>query len=249
MNEYLLRSQLKVFEEEFKNFMSITAFPQYELRTKSASVKVADTQGYESVATTQYQPQNGIHSLLVSKNIKLTKELVFHEFTHILDSEMYTKNDRVRYLGLSGFTEYHASQVELAQLLGGSSIDSISSFSMNTIITTISGKKSVYQYVEEKHQLAAALFNRDDFPMSLEVLKSAIGVMYNYWGLRSICEMYATDYVEITDNVAFLKFIPTHHFTMLNNLMHGWLDEDAINLSINIYIEIIFPIIKEYKLA
>lgn len=249
MNRDVLTKQIQVYEDEFIRFMGIKEFPVYELQTKEASKDVADDQGYEVVACTFYQPQIQKHTLCVSTNLILSKYLLFHEFTHILDSEMYVKGDKVRYAGLSGFTEYHASQVELAQLLGANTIEEIPQFSMNFIVTTLAGEKSVYQYVEEKHQHAIELFNRVDFPADINTLKSAFGVFFNYLGLRSICEMYSIDYTEIVNNEAFLKFIPTQYFSALNNLMHGWLDNMKIDQSSSIYANIVFPLIKEFKLV
>ena len=51
------------------------------------------------------------------------------------------------------------------------------------------------------------------------------------------------------NNTAFLKYIPTTLFTALNNFMHGWLDKANIDLSIQAYINTVFPIIKDYNLA
>ena len=98
-------------------------------------------------------------TLVVSTNLKLSKHLIFHEFTHIYDSYRYVKGDKVRYAGLPGFTEYHASQVELMQLLNAENIDDTFAFSMDSIINTISGKKSVQQYIDERQQHAIDLFN------------------------------------------------------------------------------------------
>lgn len=52
--------------------------------------------------------------------------------------------------------------------------------------------------------------------------------------------MYATDFVEIINNEVFLNFIPTMKFSIINNLMHGWLDENKIDLSIPLYTNTIF---------
>lgn len=249
MDRDLIVKQLKTYEDDYKDFMVIKEFPIYELQTQEASKTIADAQGFEIAASTSYQPQNKSHTLLVSTNLTLSKYLMFHEFTHMLDSEIYVNGDKVRYAGLSGFTEYHASQVELMQLLGGNTIDDVLTFSMDTVITTFAGEKSVYKYVNEKHLHAIELFSRIDFPSDLNTLKSAIGILYNYFGLRSICEMYSIDYSEKTNNEAFLKFIPSQHFVALNSLMHGWLDEQKIELSINLYLNIIFPLIKQFKLA
>ena len=93
--------------------MGISQFPEFDLKTKFASLAIADSQGFDSAAVTAYQPITGQHSLCVSTNLELSKYLMFHEFTHMYDSEIYVNGDKVRYAGLSGYTEYHASQVEL----------------------------------------------------------------------------------------------------------------------------------------
>lgn len=248
MDRNYITKQLSTYVNEYVEFMGIEQFPKYALQTQEASKSTADSQGFEVAAAAFYETLTGQHTLLVSNNLCLSKHLMFHEFTHILDSELYVNEDKTRYAGLSGYTEYHASQVELAQLLGAKRIDAVPSFSMDTMISTFAGEKSVSQYVQEKYQHAIDLFSRSDFPANLNTLKSAFGVLYNYWGFRSICEMYATDFTEKIDNGAFLKYIPTLKFTLINNWMHGWLDKAKIDLSIPLYTNTIFPIIQDYKL-
>ena len=158
-----LKEQLNIFVDEYKNFIGFSQFPKFALQTKLVSIVAADSQGFESAAVTTYQSITGQHSLCVSVNLKLSKHLMFHEFTHMYDSEIYVKGDKVRYAGLSGYTEYHASQVELACLVGAETIRCIPSFSMNKIISTFAGNKTVLQYVKEKYQHAKDLFGRDDF--------------------------------------------------------------------------------------
>jgi hypothetical protein len=249
MNRDLLVKQLKAFEHEFLRFMDIKKFFPYELQTKEASITVADSQGFDSAASTSYYPQSGIHTLLICSNIPLEKYLIYHEFTHMLDAEMYGKGNKLRCFALSGFTEYHASQVELMQLLGANSVDEVLSFSMNTTITTIAGERSIEYYVNEKYQHAIELFSRDDFPADLDTLITALGVLFNYFGLRSLCEVYSVDYTESKTYEPFLSFISTFYFTALNGLMHGWFDESKIESCINIYINIINPLINEFQLA
>lgn len=244
----LIIQQLKSYEEDYKSFMEIEHFPCYALQTKEVSLYTAESQGFESAAAAFYQPKTMQHTLSISTNLSLFKEIIFHEFTHILDSELYVNGNDLRYMGLSGYTEYHASQIELAFLLGARTFNTIPTFSVNDYISTYAGEKSVFQYVSEKQKLAIDLFSRNDFPANLSTLKSALGVLYNYLGLRSICEMYATDFKEVNDNDSFLKHISTLDFSALNNLMRGWLDQTKIDMSIPLYVNIILPIIQDYKL-
>lgn len=245
--EYL--AKIKEYENSFKKFMGIDSFPQYTLYTKEASLLTAEIQGYDSVASTHYNVKSNTHMLTVSTNLIIHRYLMFHEFTHMLDSELYVNNDKVRYMGLSGFSEYHASQIELMSMLGVQSINDTPSFSVNQIIHTLSGDKSVKQYISEKQQHAIELFSRADFPSSIETLKSSFGVLYNYWGLRSICEMFATDYIENIENQSFLNYIPTNVFVLLNRLMRGWLNDSAIDASIPLYANTLVTLAKQYNLA
>lgn len=249
MDKVCLEKQIGSQIKAFSKFMGIAEFPAYNLQTKEASIETADLQGFEVVASASYQPKTNLHTLLVSTNLDIPIYVFYHEFTHMIDSEIYAKNDSTRYAGLSGFTEYHASQIELMQLLGAISVNEALSFSMNDTIVTISGEKRVAQYVEEKRQHAIELFSREDFPADLNTLKSAFGVLFNYFGLRSICEMYSSDYIEKTDNAAFLRYIPTTNFVAITSLMHGWLDNRKIDMGINVYLNTLFPLIKEFRLA
>ena len=249
MNQVKYITKIKEHEGKFKRFMGIKTFPQYTVYTKEVSFWIADSQGYDSAAVTHYDIQSNSHTLTISTNLTLCEYLMFHEFVHMLDSELYVKNDKTRYLGLSGFTEYHASQIELLALLGMNSINDKPSFSMDTIVHTFSGDKSVRQYISEKQQHAIELFSRSDFPSSIETLKSSFGVLYNYWGLRSICEMYATDYTENVQNQSFLNYFPTDVFVLLNRLMRGWLNDSAIEKSIPLYANMLIKLAKEYKLV
>ena len=236
----LLNSDGGVFPEYIRGFL-MTAFTLViQLTLMNLSILVT-INGHLIYAI-------AIAIISVNTPMILSKYLVFHEFTHILDADMYANGDSTKYAGLSGYTEYHASQIELMQLLGTKTATDKISFEMNTIISTFSGDKSVAQYIREKQEHAIQLFSRADFPADINTLKSAFGVLYNYWGLRSICEMYASDYVEEVQNDAFLQFIPTINFCLMNIMMHGWLDKQNIEKSIPLYINTLFPLIEKYKL-
>ena len=247
MNKIELSIFRTAYQNDYMRFMCIDKFPTFDVRIKEASLAMAESRGYEAPAAAHYTPKTQKHTLTISSNLKLHKQLIYHEFTHIFDSEMYVYNDPERYAKLSGFTEYHASQVELMKLLGAKTVNEKISFSMSTIIDTIEGNKTVSQYVEEKRLHAVALFSRKDFPADLATLKSAMGVLFNYFGLRSICKMYATDYTEKIDNVAFLKHISVFQFAPVNRHMYGWLDKEGIETSMNMYWSIMCALMTAHK--
>ncbi|MEE1442316.1 MAG: hypothetical protein UGF43_01670 [Blautia sp.] len=181
------------------------------VRNKGAegiNINETDITGFGSLAQAKYNPHTDEHTLRVCSNFEVIKYVVFHEFTHILDAEMYAKNNPANYAYLSGYTEYHASQIELLILLGIDNMHSLqqSTFSMDTRIAAFPNKMSVDEYLHGKHRFVIDMMHRDDFPKDLEVLKTTIGVLYNYLGIRSICKMYGKDYRERKDNTSIIKW-------------------------------------------
>ena len=248
MDNNALIEQIKEYEDEYKTFMRIKEFPSYFIQTKEATAETADARGFEVLACADYIAENKQHILTVSNNIHLDKFLMFHEFTHMLDAETYVKSNKVIYFGITGFTEYHASQVALMQLLGANNINDSIQFSMNDTINVFSGIKSVKQYIDEKQQHAIELFSRKDFAKDIKSLSTSVGVLFNYFGIRSICEMYSNDYIENIDNQSFLKHISTQHFVEMNNLMHGWLSNQDISQCMIAYTNVVVPIAQAHRL-
>ena len=216
---------------QYKNFMGIDEFPEYEIIYKDNSLDEVLVKGYSSLAQAKYDYKNMKHTLIIPESI-CPEYILFHEFTHILDSEKYVNGDGNRYMGLYGYTEYHASQIELLSLLKVKTISSNISFSMTDVLKTYSGEKTVKEYIETKRESAKELFSQEVFLKDFDSLKDSLGVLFNYWGLRSICKMYAKDYHEVIDNEAFLRYISSYYFCILNNLMTGWLNEEKIEKSI-----------------
>lgn len=61
--------------------------------------------------------------------------------------------------------------------------------------------------MEDRRQAAIDIFSMTNFPTNIEMLKVAVGVLYNYLGLRSVCRMYADDYIEEINNAVKMTII------------------------------------------
>ncbi len=183
------KALIEKYQAEYQAFMDVESFPKYRLELFEIQIDKVNQAGFGSVAQANYSPKTGEHILRICTNLELKKYVVFHEFTHILDAEMYAKNDAVKYAYLSGYTEYHASQVELMALLGAERIDMPLSFSPDLIIDTFPSKQNVLEYINSKHQFVVDMMSGSSFPADIEALKVTIGVLYNYFGLRSICKL------------------------------------------------------------
>lgn len=91
---------------------------------------------------------------------------------------MYAKQDSWKYMALSGYTEYHAAQVELMIMLGA---DSIQTQDFSFTVDVEIGNSTVRNYLNSRHQLVVNMMNRTDFPRDIEALKTTVGVLYNYF--------------------------------------------------------------------
>lgn len=245
----MTEADIKKMEKEYAAFMGLDKMPLYTFESKKVSLSKAENEGFDSVAQTLYKPNTQDYKLIVADNIIIEPYILYHEFTHILDTEIYARGDKTKYVLSSGYTEYHASQIELLILLGAKSLKDKVAFSASKYIKTLAGEMTVQQYVDMKRSQAIDLFQRNDFPKNIEQLKTAIGILFNYWGLRSICYMYCKDFVEEINNTAFTQHIPANVFNPMNQLMVGWLTKRLIDLCCKGYGAMIMPLIKKYELV
>ena len=90
------------------------------------------------------------------------------------------------------------------------------------------------------------MMNRTDFPRDIEALKTTVGVLYNYFGVRSICKMYAKDYTEEVDNTIIIQKLSKVLFEEINSFMVGWFNEAQVELSFVSYMKIMWPMLQSY---
>lgn len=124
-------------------------------------------------------------------------------------------------------TADYASQVELMVLLGENNIrPNKFTFSLDS---EIFHKKTVKDYLLQKHQLFVDMMNGKAVTMNAEKLITTLGVLYNYWGLRSVCKMYGQNYIEQIDNTPIIKEFPERMFFVADTFMEGWFDKKRWN--------------------
>lgn len=133
MTEIQIKNLIKEYEKEYIEFMEIEKLPQYKIDFFEINVEESDAAGFASAAQAYYNTKTDEHILRICKSSEIPRYIVFHEFTHILDTEMYAKQDSWKYMALSGYTEYHAAQVELMIMLGADSIQT-QDFSFTIVI-------------------------------------------------------------------------------------------------------------------
>lgn len=248
MDEMIL--YIKKCENEYKRLLEINDFPAYEIVYKEVSQNDTDERGYGSLGSSRYDYKTGKHSLVVWSNIhtlgEVGKQTIFHEFTHILDDEIHVNKNAEKYVANHGYTEYHASQIGFLKVLGVQSIKQHISFSMSNFIDTESGYMTIQDYVEAPIVLANELINRNEFPTNFEILKDTMGVIFNYYGRRSICKMYSNDFQDSADTSIIAKLITPTMVTFLNTYMTKWLTNPQISVLEKIYKDIFISLINRY---
>jgi hypothetical protein len=250
--QILLNTYVNQSAKRYIDFMGIDKFPPFRILEKKMSLSDANKKGFGSFASHHYDIPTGTHSLEVWSDIyqpQLNAEyLLFHEFTHILDTDMYVQKDKMKNVMYRGFLEYHAGQIDFLKVLGVNKADANICFSMKQMFEAVGNPKTAEEFVIVAYDTSTNLINRSDFPADVETLAITFGLIFNYWGRRSICKMYAVDYVEKVDNEAIEKCIGKDPFKALDAFMNGWLAEDQIKLIGEFYFKMMASKMKEYSL-
>lgn len=243
---------IKKCEKEYKQLLEINDFPTYEIEYKEVSQKDSDDRGYGALGASRYDYKTGKHTLVVWSNIhtlgEAGKQTIFHEFTHILDDEFHVNKNAEKYVANHGYTEYHASQIGFLKVLGVQSIKQHILFSMRDFIDTESGYMTIQDYVNAPILLANELINRIDFPNNFEMLKDTMGVIFNYYGRRSICKMYSNDFQDSADTSVIAKLITPTMVTFLNTYLTKWLTNPQISVLGNFYKDIFMALVNRYNI-
>ena len=148
-----------------------------------------------------------------------------------------------------GYTEYHAAQIDFMKVLGAKNIAEPFSFNMNHIFETIGGMKTAQEFVNMPKNLANELISRKDYPANIETFATAMGTIFNYYGRRSICKMYATDYNDDTDTSVIAGFLGQETVKVLDEFMLGWFDVGKVSLIDTLYGKMIVALTRRNKLV
>lgn len=237
--------------EDYKRFVGIDDFPAFDLKSKEITEKKALEQGSDALATAFYDTSTGKHTLEIWSKLCLPRMnaeyIMFHEFTHIWDAEVYSQKENLKHTANGGYTEYHAAQIDFMKLLGAMKINEPFSFSINQKFETVGGIKTGKEYVNMSRNLATALISRKDFPANIGTLVTAMGAIFNYYGRRSICKMYAVDYDDEADTSVIAQFLGENTINALDAFMIDWLDKEKISLIDEFYGRVIVDFVKKNK--
>lgn len=239
--------------KEFMSYIGVNTFPAFSIITKEMNLEKSKQQGFDSMAAAFYDVQTGTHRLEIWSKLYLpqlnAKYLVFHELTHILDAEVYSQRDKWKHMSNKGYTEYHAGQIDFMKLLGAENISSSFEFKMNQKIETVGGTKTAQEFVEMPRKLASELIGREDFPANLETLAVTLGIIFNYYGRRSVCLMYAGDYDDSADMSVIEGFLGKDTVKAFNNYMVGWFEAKKVTPIDMLYGKMILALAQKNKLG
>lgn len=251
MDNIIASMYIRKCEIDYLKFMQITNLPNYSFTTKKIDMNVIDAKGYGVPATAHYDAVSDTHTMSIWNNLSELKAdyLVFHEFTHILDAERYAKNNKIKYMANKGYSEFHAAQVDLMKLLNPENINCSISFDAQNTVTTIFGDTTINDYVKRAHILASDLLKKSNFPADIEDLSTVIGLIFNYYGRRSICKMYSSNYQDDVDNSYIESFIQSNTVAALDNYMLGWFNDEKVALLDQLCERMIISLAKQYNLG
>ncbi len=250
MSEHTLETYINNCKSEFIHLLGLSDMPNYNLKFKNIVLEFADKQGYAALATAHYNVNTDEHTLEICSALSQsnTKHLIFHELTHIIDADNYCKNSKIKFFQNKAYTEFHAAQIDMVCLLNADTIMTIPKFDSTKMISTLYGNMTINEYVTRAHNIASELIARDDFPANIDTLSTVIGLIFNYYGRRSICKMYSDNYIDNVDNSAIATLISTEIVNTLNNYMLGWFDNKKVAALDELCGNMLFALVKKYNL-
>ena len=201
--------------EAYKRFIGITSFPQFGIEYFEPDLD----QKYTSAAQAIYEQKTGVHVLRLPSCYEIPRFLLYHELTHICDVEVFKREEKNHDFCLAGYMEYHASQVELMVLMGATDLDDSISFSMSDCSGYLGW--TVQQYLENKLTSAEFLICEKDQQARI----MGLDVFFNYLGLKSICSMYAVDFVDNINYRVFAEHLPSPLLFEIRKDMVGWIKD------------------------
>ena len=201
--------------EDYKCFMGLDEFPEFECDY----YLLDDSTGFIYGARAEYDPISRKHKLLLPANMKLPRFLLFHELTHIYDMDRFSKGDVNYDFCLTGYMEYHASQIELIAMMGTAKIENAFSFSMKNSVNN--SEWSVQHYIDNKLETAKSLVKKTEKQKRLD----GLDVFFNYLGLKSICSMFATDFKDENSYREFAERMSSILFMEIRKEFCGWISD------------------------
>ena len=207
----------------YKQFMGIDSFPVFDVKYYTLDL----TGDYSYGARAEYDVKTKAHTLMLPRNCGASKFLLFHELTHILDMETLASGEKNHDFCLTGYMEYHASQVELMIMLGADSVKDLLSFSMQDHVEQ--SDWTFVQYVNNKLNTAQRLIADKNQQTRVDGLNA----FFNFLGLKSVCGMFAKDFEETYSYQGIMAKMSSPLFMELRRTYSGWIDD--IDKAVAIY--------------
>ena len=198
----------------YMQFMGISTFPQFEIEYFEPDLN----KEYTSFAQAVYDRERKKHTLMLPSR-ETPQFLLYHELTHMYDMERFKTGEMNYDFCLTGFMEYHASQVELMVMMGAGMVDDNISFSMNDSVNSLD--LSVHQYLNSKLVAAGNCISDSTHQIRL----TGLGVFYNFLGLKSVCNMYSTDFIDDFDCRKIVDRLSSILFFDIRQYMTGWITD------------------------
>lgn len=184
--------------EEFHTFMKIKKGKLPQLNPVSFEVNETNSIAYVDLDIIQYPVTNIYYSVDFCKYQKEYKKVkLFHEFTHIVDKIILSKDYNPKDLSIimSTYSEYHASKIELMKNLGFKDVSSIHKMDLSaTIVFNEQDKCSITtDYLQPLAEATIIIskpklsyYNLSVKEYYLKYKKFMVNTMY-YLGKKNLC--------------------------------------------------------------
>lgn len=179
-------------QQWYKEYQEIVKLPMPMINIKFYDGKGDNWNGH---AYHQYDETNGntitVEHLLFQHNKRYFKDVLFHEFTHILD---YIHKDKVESFSYTAFTEIHASFIKLASAFN---IDWTSEIqrrlSLKYTLVVFNEQRTIQRFIEVYFEELFDYFEKLKTEKNNKIINSIFQHILCCFGYLQFCDIYCCD--------------------------------------------------------
>lgn len=187
----LWEQQIKNEYIKYQQFISDDNMPKYRT-TFIDSTKTKVSYAMEALIYKRPVVLNVNMAFMINGQNKHCQPTLYHEFTHMWDSENIFKNKEIqeRKSALSLYTEYHASQIGFLRFMEFESVNQNKKINQDDKFYEFDKEKTVFEYYDERCQLLSESINNYNDDSSTENYKAVIDSYMYVFGIKSIYDKY-----------------------------------------------------------
>lgn len=187
----LWEQQIKNEYAKYQEFIDDNNVPKYRTNFVD-STKTKVSYAMETLIYKRPVILNVNMAFMINGQNKHCQPTLYHEFTHMWDSENIFKNKepQERKSVLSLYTEYHASQIGFLRFMNFESVNQNKKIDQNDKFYEFNKEETVFEFYDERCQLLSESINNYEINSSTNNYQAVIDSYMYVFGIKNIYDKY-----------------------------------------------------------